>query len=181
MPERLDLGIDGGLSTVVGYDFKEYFDAGFNLGGSVLYTLHPNIAIGARVRYHSWQADNRPYDWTCADGSASVLEIVPAVRFMTSPGTLEPAVLFLQIGAGYASIDSDAVHWMVPDLPDDPVGPEEPIIDPQSNTVLSFGAGISIETGIGFDLEFMPAFDYIFTDSHALMNVSANLGLSMGI
>jgi hypothetical protein len=177
----LSLGIEGGLSTVVGYDYKEYFDAGYCLGGSVFYTVHPNIAIGARGRYHSWQADGRPYDFTCAEGSASALEIVPTLRLMTSPSALEPAVIFLQIGAGYASIKSDAEKWSIPDLPEDPVGPREPVIDPESNTVLSFGAGISIDTGIGFDLEFLPVFEYIFTDADALMHVSANLGLSFGI
>ncbi len=178
---RLSLGIEGGMSKVVGWDYREYFDAGYSLGGSILYIIHPNIAIGTRVRYQSWKADSRPYDWTRAEGSASALEVIPTARFTTSPGTLEPAVLFLQIGAGYASIDSDAVRWMVPDLPEDPVGPEEPVIDPQSNTVLSLGAGIAIDSGIGLYIEFLPVFDYIFTDGDALMHFSVNLGIAVAI
>ena len=140
----LSLGIEGGISTVVGYSYGDYFDAGYSIGGNLFYPVHTNIALGGSVRYQSWKANDRPHQWTRADGSASVLEIVPAVRFMTSCEKLEPAVLFIQLGAGYASLDSDAVSWSIPDLPEDPVGPEEPIIGSQGNTVLSIGAGISL-------------------------------------
>lgn len=43
--------------------------------------------------------------------------------------------------------------------------------------MLSVGAGISVDTGLGFELEFLPMFDYLFTDTDALMYISVNLGL----
>ena len=177
----LSLGIEGGISTVVGRSYGDYFDAGYSFGGNLFYPVHPNIALGGSVRSHSWKANSRPYQWTCADGSASVLEIMPAVRFQTSCEKLEPAVLFMQLGAGYASLDSDAVSWMIPDLPEDPVGPEEPVIGSQGNTVLSIGAGISVDTGFGFEIEFLPVFDYMFTEDDALMYLSADLGLTIAL
>lgn len=178
---ELSLGIDGEVSTVVGRSYGEYFDAGYSIGGNLFYPIHKNIALGGSIRYHSWKADSRPYQWTRADGSASVLEIVPSVRLQTSSEKLEPAVLFLQLGAGYASIDSDAISWMIPDLPEYPVGPEEPVIGSQGNTVLSIGAGISVDTGFGFELEFLPMFDYLFTEDDALMYISVNLGAAVAL
>lgn len=178
----LSLGIDGGISFVAGRSYGDYFDAGYAVGGSLFYPVHGNISLGGNVRYQSWNAKTRPYDWTRADGSASVLTVLPAVRFQVSPESYGGLVLFfLQIGAGYASLDSDAVSWMIPDLPEDPVGPKEPIIYSQDNAALSVGAGVSIETGLGFDLEFLPVFDYMFTDDDALMYISVDLGLSIKI
>jgi hypothetical protein len=178
----LTLGIDAGVSRVTGQTYGDYFDAGYAVGGNIFYNVHENISIGGRARYHRWNAADRFREWWRAEGSTSILEIVPAVRFHTRPESIDKKVLlFVELGAGYVTIDSDAVAWMVPDLPEDPVGPQESVIDSQSNTVLSLGGGISIDSGIGFCIEFIPVFEYIFTDADALMHVSANLGLSLGI
>jgi hypothetical protein len=177
----LALGLDGGLSMVAGRTYGEFFDAGYAIGGSIFYSVHENISLGGHLRHHSWKANARPYDWTRADGSASLLEIVPAVRFTAQPERLAQKVrLFAELGAGYASVDSDAVSWTVPDLPEDPLGPEEPIITADGDILLNFGLGISIESEIGFQIELLPTLHYLLADE-ALPFVSFDLGLSIGI
>lgn len=59
---ELSLGIDGGISTVVGYSYGDYFNAGYSIGGNLFYPVHTNISLGGNVRYHSWKANSRPYE-----------------------------------------------------------------------------------------------------------------------
>ncbi|MBI2619438.1 MAG: hypothetical protein HYW57_05100 [Ignavibacteriales bacterium] len=109
----------GGLSKDSRTQTESVWKAGLNLAGHAFVSV-PGITIGGRVAFHSWGADGEgwlkevtksgstSYTLNSADGSQTVIEIVPAIRL----ALLNPPVglrIDLQIGAGLFLVSSSEV------------------------------------------------------------------------
>lgn len=115
--QGLSLSVFGGISKDMRSKTENVWKMGFNAGAQVFVSL-PVLTIGGRIAYHSWGADGAGwlkeldpttnYTVKSEEGSQSLIEIVPSLRF----ALINPPLLFridAQVGVGMFMVSSSTV------------------------------------------------------------------------
>lgn len=164
--QSLTFSADAGLSMPMG-DASELHSMGFVLGVNCFYPYTDAIHIGARIAYNFWGIDDGGWAGNDIDGSSSMMEFVPQVRYLFPSDESSKMSFFGQAGLGFYryAFDVDAT------IGDDTYNFD----DSDFNLGLCFGGGMKINGG-GRTWELRPMLHIVFTEG----NSSTYLSLSFG-
>ncbi|MDZ7860824.1 MAG: hypothetical protein U5O15_09235 [Candidatus Krumholzibacteriota bacterium] len=151
--EQIEFNANAGLSMPIG-DTGDSYNTGicFGLDGFIPHT--DNILLGGRIAYNRWGVDEGGWTGTDIDGSASIMEFIPQVKYLfsQSDSTGSTNKYFGQAGIGFyrSAFDVD-------------VGNDN-YDDSEINLGMSLGGGIIIHQSESRRWEIKPALNIIFND-----------------
>ncbi|HSG27155.1 MAG TPA: hypothetical protein VLA34_01655 [Candidatus Krumholzibacterium sp.] len=165
--DKLDCSFDAGLSMPMG-DASELHSMGFAFGVNCLYPYTDEILIGLRIAYNRWGIDDGGWVGSDVDGSSSMMEFVPQVRYLFPTDANSSFSFFTQAGIGFYRYAFD-VDTTVGDVTTN-------YDDSDFNLGLCLGGGTMFE-GAGRTWEIRPMAHIVFTEG----NSTTYIGLTAGI
>lgn len=177
-------GIGGGISKATG-DGSEYWNMGFNINGELFQKVSENVQIGGRVAYNRWspnedelKSEFSGYSGLDLDisGSATIIELIPSIRFIPSPSQGQQTQFFGQVGAGYYLLNMKAeVSASYMDNSATSSADES-----ESKFGINFGAGIIIGSSGNTKFSIYPMYNIIFTEEESTKYFTVNLSILFG-
>ena len=157
---------------------------GFNIGGEFFQKTSDNILIGGRVAYNKWSPDEdeikselSSYSDLGLDisASASIIELVPTIRFISSnPG--QQVQVFGQFGFGYYILKMD-VDVSGSYMGYTASGSEE---ESENKFGMNFGAGIVFGDSGNTKFSIYPMYNIVFTEEESTKYFTLNVGILFG-
>jgi len=171
----------GGISKATG-DGCEYWNIGFNISGELFQEVTKNLSIGCRVAYNRWSPneDELTNEFSGisgfrldVSGSASIIELLPSVRLISSTSPNQKTQFFGQIGAGYYILNMET------EISASYNGSSATgsIYLSENKFGINFGAGIIIASSINTNLSICPMYNIIFTEQESIKYFTVNLGI----
>lgn len=149
--EKIEFNANAGLSMPVG-DASDCFNIGICLGIDGFVPYNDNVLFGGRIAYNRWGVDDGGWTGTNINGSGSVMEFLPQVRYLFTRGdsARNTNTFYGQAGLGFYrfSFDVDVGSYDIDDCDID-LG-------------LSLGGGIIIHQSESKTWEIRPALNIIF-------------------
>ena len=170
--ERIEFNANAGLSIPLG-DASDRFNIGicFGLDGFVPYK--DNILFGGRLAYNRWGIDAGGWGADDNDGSGSVMEFIPQVRYLFSrtDSTSSTYSYYCQAGLGLYRFAYDVnvknIHGIIKNPNDSDL-----------NLGLSLGGGIIIYQSESRSWEIRPTLNIIFNnDSTKYFTITGGLSI----
>ncbi|HLA69327.1 MAG TPA: hypothetical protein VJN65_06460 [Bacteroidota bacterium] len=187
--QGLSLSLLGGISRDSRTKTENFWKMGLNLGAHAFVSL-PGITIGGRIAYHSWAADGEGQlkevqqstlvssNITSTEGSLSVIEIVPSLRF----AILNPPVgarLDLQIGAGMFLISSSTVTISGTFTTGTSTG--SGTVTLTSGSLTGFGPQVALPLSLAGMIEIVPIYTAYTAGGDWYNHYALNAGFKFGI
>ena len=151
--EKIEFNANAGLSMPIG-DASDFYSTGicFGLDGFIPY--NDNVLFGGRLAYNRWGADDCGWVGIDVDGSGSVMEFIPQVRYLFShsDSTSNTNRYFCQAGLGLYRFAYDVD---IGNINHD---------DSDLNLGLSLSAGIILYQSASRIWEIRPALNIIFNN-----------------
>jgi hypothetical protein len=188
LSQGFSLALVGGVSKDARSKTENFWELGLNLGVHAFVSL-PGITVGGRIAYHNWQADGEgqlkevtgatsgSYNITNVDGSLSVIEIVPSIRF----AILNPPVgarLDLQIGAGMFLVGSSTVT--ISGTFNTGTSTGSGTVTLTSGSLTGFGPQIALPLSVA-GIEFVPVYTAYTAGGDWYNYYALNVGFKFGI
>jgi hypothetical protein len=170
--DEVTFGADAGLSMPMG-NSGDLYSMGFVVGVNGFYPYRENILIGGRIAYNRWGIDSGGWVGSNVDGSSSVMEFVPQVRYLFPTEEGKTMSFFGQGGLGFYryAFNVDVEN----DLP--LVGLQKYSYDDSAvNLGLCFGGGALFEQGSGRVWEVRPMIHVVFTEGESTTFLSLTVG-----
>lgn len=162
--DRIEYTAKAGLSMPFG-DLGDLFKMGFCLGIDGFTRYRDNIYIGGSITYNRWGIDS-DLGGDNADGSGSMIEFVPKVRYFFNMSEDTNKRFYAQGGLGFYRFAFDyewETDFNIPGVPEETVKVDESEID----LGICFGGGIIIEQSESFTWEIRPEVHIVFADDNA--------------
>lgn len=177
-------GLGGGISKATG-DGSEYWNMGFNVNGEGFINISPNLLVGGRVAYNRWTPNQDELKKELADfsdiavdisGAATIIELVPTVRFVAAAGANQNAQVFGQFGAGYYLMNMKA------DISASFMGETvtETVDDSENKFGINLGAGVILGAAGKTKFSVYPMYNIVFTDEESTKYFTVNVGVVFG-
>lgn len=181
------VGIGSGISKAVG-EGSEFWNLGYNISLEFYKQVTENILVGGRFAFNRITPDKDEINKSLAldtfgdlsfdskvevTGSASMLELLPSIRIVTSKDEDQLIQFFGQFGAGCNIYRAYAKTSVSINSFSETVTIEEFEIVPSIN----IGAGISIDLTMNIKLLIYPMYNFMFTEDESTKYISFNLGL----
>jgi hypothetical protein len=151
--EKIEFNANAGISMPVG-DASDFYNVGICIGLDGFVPFKDNILLGGRIAYNRWGADDGGWTGTNIDGSGSMMEFVPQVRYLFShsDSTGSKNTFYGQAGLGFYrfAFNVDVGNY--------------DIDDSDINLGLSLGGGIIIHQSESRTWEIRPALHIVFNN-----------------
>ncbi len=184
--QNLRLTLDGGASRSLGDNFDE-FNWGYSLGTSLFTNITENLYFGGRLAYNRWGPDEAEFldridpfdivDSAEVQGSAVIVEVVPALRLMSN--YTGPFNFFVHSGAGLYIMNTEITVNGADENGD--TFQEVFGDDTRYRFGLQLGTGVIIGSLRFFSIEVYPMFHLIFDDPDVFTYLSFNAGIGIGL
>ncbi len=174
----IELG--SGISKSVG-DGSEYWNVGLNINWELFQKVSENLLFGGRFAYNRLSPNedelkkefngNSDIDLDVS-GSASIIELLPSIRIVSSKNQNQKIQFVGQIGVGChilkrkTEISSAGLHLMTE------------IFEIEFGT--NFGGGIIMGISENAKLSIYPMYNIIFTEEESTKYFALNIGISFG-
>jgi hypothetical protein len=195
-------GIGGGISKVTSsgfYNWNPFFNSsstsknwnmGFHIDGEWLQKVSKNFLIGWRVGYNRWspnkdEVENEPDFLTDVSGSASMIELIPSIRFLLPQSQKKQTQFFGQVGAGYylynMKVESSTTFVGVPSF-FNPGGGSSVFSTEERDYKfgINFAAGTIIGSSGQIKFSVCPMYNIIFTEEPLTNYFTVILGIVFG-
>jgi len=162
--DRIDYTARGGLSMPFG-DMGDMFKMGLCIGIDGFVHYRDNYYIGGSIAYNRWGLDS-DFVGDDAEGSGSMIEFVPKVRYLFDRKEGSNKTFYAQAGAGFYRFAYD-YEWETdfgyPGVPEETYSAD----DSEINLGICFGGGIMIHQSESLTWEVRPEVHIVFADDNA--------------
>ncbi len=164
---ELNYEVDAGLSMPTG-DASDFYNMGFVLGGTAFYPYSERIHFGLRLAYNRWGIDDGGWLGSDVDGSVSMMEFVPQVKYIFPTAETSSMGFFLQGGLGFYRYAYNVdVTYMGMTVNND---------DSSFNLGICLGGGVTLDKG-GRKWFIRPMYHIAFTEGDSAKYLSLSFGL----
>jgi hypothetical protein len=160
--------VDAGLSMPTG-NLSDFYSLGFVIGATGFYPYSDRIHYGFRFAFNKWGIDDGGWRGTDIDGSVSMMEFVPQVRYIFPTAETSKMGFFAQGGIGFYryAYDVDITY------------------DSDTHTVdgsdfdlgLCLGGGVTLDQG-GRTWLITPMYHIVFTEGDSSNYLTLTLGMA---
>jgi hypothetical protein len=164
---ELNYEVDAGLSMPTG-DASDFYNMGFVLGGTAFYPYSDRIHLGMRLAYNRWGIDGGGWLGSNVDGSASMMEFVPQIKYLFPTSETSAMGFFAQGGLGFYRYGYNVdVSYNGIDLSYD---------DSSFNLGICLGGGVTLDRG-GRKWFVRPMYHIVFTEGDSSKYLTLSFGL----
>jgi hypothetical protein len=160
--DRIEYTARAGLSMPFG-DLGDMFKMGLCAGIDGFAQYRDNIYFGGSITYNRWGVD---LDIDDVDGSGSMIEFVPKVRYIFSDVGGDDKTFYGQGGLGFYRFAFNYEYetdYNIPGVPEETVD----VDDSEMDLGICFGGGIIVHQSDSFTWEIRPEFHFVFADDTA--------------
>jgi hypothetical protein len=165
--DDLSFGLDAGFSVPMG-DAADYHSMGLVVGLNCFYEYSENFQYGVRFAFNRWGIDDAGWTGDDVDGSSSMMEFIPQVKYIFPRDEMSKFGFFGQGGIGFYRYAFDV------DVTVDPL-PTVNYNDSDFNLGICLGGGLTIEGG-GREWNITPMFNMVFTDNESTTYMTITIG-----
>lgn len=160
---------NAGVSMPVG-DASDRYNLGICLGLDGLYPYNDHFQFGGRLAFDRWGIDGGGWTGSDVDGSSSIIEIIPEMKYLFNPGTTGGVEVFGLAGLG--------LYRFAYDVDVTSQGTTKTYDDSELKFGLSVGGGVTIYQTASTVWEVRPTFHVIFTEDTSVKYLSVIAGFS---
>jgi hypothetical protein len=173
--------LGGGISLPSGEGSK-YWNTGFTFYGDILFPLSSSTYLGGRVAYNRWTPDANElaselvgYTGNSGlrldvSGAATIFEITPSLRFVSSSAANPSFKFFTHIGIGIYILNLEAEGKLTPEGGYNYV--DFSLDESKTKFGLNFGLGVVLDI-----VTIYPLYNIVFTEDESTKYFSIILGL----
>jgi len=169
-----------GMSKPTG-DSGEYWKFGFQGGGSIFINAIPNFAFGGWVAFNRWLPDKDKFTGGASmpgvsvdvSGGASIIELIPAGRFLIPISPDKSKLFFLNAGFGLYILKFDITTTTTYSG----MTSTYKMDDSKTKPGLAIGGGIILARARGIGIQVMSVYHIIFTEGSSTKYITAGIGI----
>lgn len=164
----IEWSVDAGLSLPMG-DMAELHSIGFVIGFNGFYPYSDALHFGGRIAYNYLGIDDGGWVGSDVDGSSSMMEFVPMVRYLLPSKETSTMSFFLQGGLGFYRYAFDVEATIM----DETFNYD----DSDTNLGICLGGGLSLDSG-GRTFVFQPLINMVFTEGDSSTYITLTAGIT---